>query len=102
MVLRRDLQGKHYFMVDNTHSENMYLVYGANWCPFCRDAVSFLQDKGYENRFFDASSDEVFLEQIKSFYTSSTIPVILSIDKKTGLCSLIGGFSDLKKVFLEN
>ena len=88
-------------MVDDRHSENMYLVYGANWCPFCRDAVSLLKERGYQNRFFDASSDETFLGEIKSFYMSKTIPVILSVNKKTGLCSLIGGFSDLKKVLLE-
>ena len=88
-------------MVSDKHSENMYLVYGADWCPFCRDAVSLLQERGYQNKFFDASSDEAFLEDIKSFYASSTIPVILSINKKTGLCSLVGGFSDLKRTFLE-
>ena len=75
-----------------------YIVYGASWCNFCKKAIALLDLNGLEYHFLDAAEDRSLLKEIKDFYKSSTVPVIVSIDKQSGLVSKIGGFTDLERV----
>ena len=75
-----------------------YIVYGASWCNYCNRAVSLLESKGFEHYFFDAGDDRTFLMDIKKFYDSPTVPVVVCIDNSSGLTSKVGGCSDLERV----
>ena len=78
-------------------SSAVYLIYGASWCPFCIKVCELLDKKGKKRYFFDAAEDPQFLQKIKDFYNSSTVPVVCRIDTPTGKCRLIGGCSDLEE-----
>lgn len=74
-----------------------YYVYGADWCPFCRKAIAILDDIGARSYFFNTADDEEYLREVKFFYKSKTIPVILRGNPETGNVVLIGGCSDLEE-----
>ena len=82
--------------------DKKYIVYGASWCNYCTNAVGLLRSEGLSFHFVDASTDKQFIEEIKEFYDSPTVPVIIEIDNTTGLVSKIGGFTDLRKVLKED
>lgn len=77
-------------------NENKYLVYGRSSCPFCVEAVHILKSNNIENIFFDLESDRSFLNQAKIFYNHPTVPIVLKINRETGMVKLIGGCDDLK------
>ena len=79
-----------------------YLVYGASWCPFCSRACELLNEKKKKSYFFDAADDPEFLQRIKDFYGSRTVPVVCRIDSSTGKCHIIGGCSDLELFLRED
>ena len=81
---------------------SVFLVYGANWCPFCQKANDLLKHSGLESYFFDAADDTAYLSEIKTFFDSLTVPVISRIDSLTGVCTVIGGYTDLEVYLAEN
>ena len=83
------------------HSKDVFMVYGASWCPFCAKANLLLEELGHKSYFFDAAEDEEYLSEIKNFFQSSTVPVISRISSTTGVCKVIGGYSDLREYFDE-
>ena len=76
--------------------DNQYLIYGRSSCPYCIEAVRVLSSSGIEHTFFDLESDREFLNEAKAFYSHSTVPIVLKINKDTGIVKLIGGCDDLK------
>lgn len=73
-----------------------YLVYGRSSCPYCNDAQDLLGFCGLDYTFFDHEDDRGFLEEVKTFYGMTTVPIILKMNEETGLTKLIGGFDKLK------
>ena len=68
----------------------MLIVYGAEWCKFCKKAKDFLDTTHVEFQFVDIdTSIEQSMILIEKNLT--TIPQIFEGDK------LIGGYSDLTK-----
>lgn len=80
---------------------SIFLVYGANWCPFCQKANKLLDHLNLKSYFFDAADDDVYLSEIKAFFDSLTVPVISRIDGSTGICTVVGGYTDLER-YLES
>ena len=77
--------------------ELRYIIYGINECPFCDRVLKFLEDSSREFVYFNLSEDMDFLREVKLFYNWSTVPIVLSNNKITGLTNLIGGCDDLCK-----
>jgi len=80
--------------LDNGSSR--YLVYGTDWCGFCKKAIELLKACSKEFDFLDLTGDDDYLAEVKCFYDTKTVPVILEISH-TGIVRHIGGFSDLKE-----
>lgn len=74
-----------------------YVVYGARWCEYCCMAIELLESRSLNYFFADLSDKEDFLKEVKSYYESPTIPIILSYDASGGKVTKLGGFSDLKE-----
>ncbi len=79
----------------------MFLVYGRNSCPYCVMAVNGLSERQLQHKFVDCENDRDFLNEAKTFYNKSTVPIVVQIQSKTGLVRLVGGCDDLME-FLEN
>ena len=74
-----------------------YIVYGARWCNFCNKALELLESRSLEYFFADVGSKEGdFIAEVKDYYESATIPVILFLDA-SGRTEKVGGFTDLKE-----
>jgi len=77
-------------------SQYSFLVYGRSSCPYCVEAVDILKSKNLNHTFFNHENDRSFLEQVKKFYKHQTVPIVLKINKETGIVTFIGGCDDLK------
>ena len=80
-------------------TENRFFVYGRASCPFCVMACDFLAANQKEYIFFDHAGDEDFIEEVKNFYETKTVPVILINDLDVGATTKIGGYTDLLEYF---
>ena len=58
-------------------------------------ACDFLNASHEEYTFLDFEDDREFIEEIKEFYSSKTVPIILENDLITGQIQKIGGYTDL-------
>jgi len=76
-------------------NEKRYFVYGRNSCVFCVMACDYLSAQKKEYIFFDHFDDDNFLEELKTFYSSKTVPVILENDLDSGMTKQVGGYTDL-------
>lgn len=72
-----------------------YFIYGRSTCPFCTLAENFLSAQKREFYFFDYAEELDSLGEVKRFYSSETVPIILENNKKTGETIKIGGYTDL-------
>ena len=73
-----------------------YMIYGAEWCGYCKTAVSLASSTGKEVIYIDLTDDEKYINEVKEFYNTRTIPLIMAIST-TGLVKRVGGCSDLKE-----
>jgi len=69
-------------------------------CPFCKDAIDFLEKR--EEDFVVTVMDkcEKFLGGIKQQVNYSTVPIIMEC-RMDGKTQLIGGFTELKSYLLK-
>ena len=72
-----------------------YIIYGTTWCGFCTKARDLLSAENLIFDFLDLTEDEEYIEEVKAFYNSKTIPVILEV-ASDGRVSYVGGCSDLQ------
>jgi len=77
-----------------------YHIYVTGECSYCVEAVKILNESGYEYAltFMDKSPELRTL--LKKKYKWDTIPIIVECSI-TGEETLVGGCSDLKKMFSE-
>jgi glutaredoxin len=87
---------KGFYMIDQF---NRYFVYGKGACSFCKKAIDLLDEKEKESVFFDFSEDPEAIEDAKSFYDRTTVPIILENNRSSGRTTLIGGYSELVEYF---
>ena len=73
-----------------------YIVYGRASCPYCTKATVLLESVDRPFIFLDYQDDLEFLEKVKQYYDSPTVPIILSNNLDSGYVSYIGGYSDLE------
>ena len=78
--------------------ESRYIVYGRSTCSFCVRACELLAEVSAPTIFFDHCNDLQFLEEVKSFYSFPTVPIILANNITTGQTRFVGGYSDLREV----
>lgn len=79
--------------------ENRYFVYGRSDCNFCTLAVDYFLASRRTVIFFDFREEREFLEEVKEFYSSKTVPIILENNTVSGKVSKIGGYTDLVRWF---
>jgi glutaredoxin len=72
-----------------------YIIYGRSSCGYCARACELLRSRSIEYVFLNMDEDPTGLEEAKSYYGHSTVPIILSNDLATGLTSFVGGYDDL-------
>lgn len=74
-----------------------WLVYGASWCRFCRNAKKFLESKNVDLVYVEIEnyvSKDVFKEMMTELTSGyQTIPMIFNREK------FIGGYSNLCELF---
>ena len=80
----------------------MYIVYGLKNCEYCKLAVEELRIRGCSFYYFSMDTDSISqdspsIEEIKSKYDWSTVPII--IDATNYGEKLIGGYTDLVEHF---
>ena len=71
-----------------------YSVYVKTNCPFCKKAVSLLEEKNIPFIVIVVDKNEEFLEEIKRQTNHQTIPIILEHTKNG--TKFIGGSDDLE------
>ena len=71
------------------------IIYGENWCPFCKNAKSLAKKMTKNYKFIPGKSGIELKKLIKSRNIPKTIPQI-TVDGKH-----IGGFSNLQKMFMK-
>ena len=69
------------------------IVWSKNQCPYCDQAKALLKMKGIEFEERNVSTDWTREQLLEAVPTARTVPQIL-LDEK-----LIGGFTELKKLF---
>ena len=72
-----------------------YFIYGRISCPFCIAAINFCSASKKEYYFFDFEESAENLAEVKEFYSSKTVPIVLSNNVDSGLTRLVGGYTDL-------
>jgi len=76
-----------------------FIIIGRSTCPFCNMAEDFLKANNRETIFLDYVNKPELLDDYKDFHNQSTVPIILSNNKKSGLVKMIGGYTDLLEHF---
>lgn len=71
-----------------------YSVYAKTDCPFCKRAVSSLEEKNLPFIVIVTDKNPEFLEEIKNQTNHKTVPIILE-HSESGI-RLIGGSDDLQ------
>lgn len=65
-------------------------VYTTNWCPYCRQAEKFLEEKGVAFKNVDVTNDDALREKLVEMSGGRrTVPQIFIGDEA------IGGYSDM-------
>lgn len=72
-----------------------FIIIGRLSCPFCVKAIDYCKAKNAKCIFLNYSKNRDILEDYKSFYKQSTVPIILANDLLSGYTKKIGGYSDL-------
>ena len=73
----------------------MFLIYGKKKCGFCKRAVEWLRDNGYDFQYYSMDEKLEELQQLSTIYNWKTVPMI--IQNKDGQELFIGGYDDLIK-----
>ncbi len=77
-----------------------YILFIKKECPFCVKAIQFLEEKKIEYSLVNFNHEqESILQEVKNAYNWKTVPMIFSRDND--LVKLIGGYTDLIKLFGE-
>ena len=74
-----------------------YILYIRDDCPYCKMAITLLENKNMKHRAVDFSSNAKLLAEIKSLYGWNTVPVIFEIVEEDTY-KLIGGYTDLREL----
>ena len=72
-----------------------FFIFGRSTCRFCMHAVDFLEAQSIQHNFLNFAKNPEILEDYKSFYNQSTVPIILSNDLQSGEIKKVGGYQDL-------
>lgn len=67
----------------------MIKIYTTSWCPFCKSAKRFLENKGLEFEEIDIEEQGISREQLKRLTGRLSVPQIIIGNKP------IGGYEDL-------
>ena len=73
-----------------TKPKHKIIIYGENWCPFCRNAKILAKKISYKYKFVSGKSGLTLQKLLKSRKIPATIPQVV-VDGKH-----IGGFSNLE------
>ena len=80
--------------------QDRFILFVTKECPYCRDAIVFLEEKQHEYRLVEFNEDQqLILNEIKSSHDWKTVPMIF--ERKKGIVSFIGGYTDLLGLFKE-
>lgn len=74
-------------------------LYIKPWCPWCTDAVEWLQERGYRFRKIDVLSDLMAYERMRSISKQSLTP---TLETSSGLVLPDFDVAQLEKFMLEN
>jgi glutaredoxin len=79
---------------------NYYLVYVTGYCPWCVKAINMLNQSGvqYAVTLLDQALD--YRRDLKNKYKWDTVPIVVEVTP-AGEETLIGGYTDLEKRFVE-
>ena len=80
-------------------SDRKYIIFVKGGCPYCQLAVQLLESKNIPHDLikFEGEEQDFVLEQIKKAYKWGTVPIVLCAEE--GALQLIGGYTDLAKIF---
>jgi glutaredoxin 3 len=90
---KRDEVGNEKELLPHVNGEDEWVVYSADWCPFCVKAKDLLIENGYTPKVFNIDEYRESRQRLISWTNGyKTIPVIYNRNK------FIGGYSDLVKL----
>lgn len=72
-----------------------FIIIGRLTCPFCVNAIDYLQAKGVQYFFLNYTDNQEELEEYKRFHDQPTVPIILANNLETGYTKKVGGYSEL-------
>lgn len=72
----------------------MYVVYGAEWCNYCKIAKAYLEDRGINFDYVDVDEKQFEFQEIIDTYQVRTLPQIFEVGEDN-LWIHIGGYEDL-------
>jgi|ETNvirnome_6_100_1030635.scaffolds.fasta_scaffold18917_6 glutaredoxin len=79
---------------------NYYLIYVTGYCPWCVKAINMINESGmqYAITLLDQALD--YRRDLKMKYKWDTVPIVIEVSP-SGEETLIGGYTDLRKRFVE-
>lgn len=86
---------KHRKESSTTKKQHKIIIYGENWCPFCRNSKSLAKKMTKDLKFISGKSGLNLKKLLKSRIVPKTIPQIVVNGKH------IGGFTNLQSLFLK-
>ena len=78
-----------------TKKQRKIVIYGENWCPFCKNAKTLAKKMTKDFKFISGKSGLELKKLLKSRTIPKTIPQIVVNGKH------IGGFSNLQSLYLK-
>ena len=72
------------------HSMSKITIYSTNWCPYCRSAKAFFDQKGLKYEEIDLTDDDAGREALVSRTKRTSVPQIFIGEHH------VGGYDDLR------
>lgn len=67
-----------------------FVIVGAEWCSFCKDAVSLMDSEGVEYQYIDTMTEEDKASELIKKAGKTSLPQIFDGE------DYVGGFTELK------
>ena len=80
----------------------MIIVFGVDYCPYCRNSKSILEDKKIEHNYFSLENqkNQTLLEELRKLGlipdSHTTVPVVINYKNRKPV--FIGGNSELEEM----
>ena len=76
-----------------------FVLYTKKRCQWCRKAINLLNEKKYPYIVTDVTKNKEILEEIKTVFNHSTVPIVLYADNDNSRLNLVGGYTELESSF---